>query len=170
MAASQSRRANPNLEPSRRRTANKKAPPELLRLWQDFPFLIQKVNVLRMVILEAHGGIYLDLDMECLRSFDPYFGLDIFFARHGIVPVCNAILGAQIGHPFRETTFLEIQKHPARIHVSSDGIKTTGAALLSKLVEEEYVDKCESAWYSFRRRDISTKLFDSPQRGPSLDW
>eukprot|EP00467_Chlorarachnion_reptans_P000097 CAMPEP_0114490008 /NCGR_PEP_ID=MMETSP0109-20121206/2200_1 /TAXON_ID=29199 /ORGANISM="Chlorarachnion reptans, Strain CCCM449" /LENGTH=342 /DNA_ID=CAMNT_0001666571 /DNA_START=419 /DNA_END=1447 /DNA_ORIENTATION=- len=42
--------------------------PELLELWRGFSKWIEKVDSFRFVLLEAYGGVYADLDVECLRE------------------------------------------------------------------------------------------------------
>lgn len=120
--------------------------PELLDHYRSFPFLIQKANVLRMVVLDVMGGIYLDLDMECLRPLAQFFERDIFFGLHETAGVCNAILGSQAKHPFWKLAFAELLKFHPVIPVSSDGIRTAGAGLLARLIRDNHMEsKCEPA-------------------------
>jgi mannosyltransferase OCH1-like enzyme len=34
-------------------------------IYNSMPFLLQRANLLRLVLVEQFGGIYLDMDMEC---------------------------------------------------------------------------------------------------------
>ena len=40
-----------------------------------------RADVLRLKLLYEHGGIYLDLDMVALRSFDPLLHHDVVMSR-----------------------------------------------------------------------------------------
>jgi inositol phosphorylceramide mannosyltransferase catalytic subunit len=63
-----------------------------------------KADVLRYEILYLFGGVYVDADMECLRSIEPLLvglphGTAFFAAREDGVQVNNAVLGARVGSP-----------------------------------------------------------------------
>lgn len=63
-----------------------------------------RADIARYELLHAHGGVYVDVDMECLRPIDPLLDRVTAFAcweREGRW-VNNAILGATPGHPFLE--------------------------------------------------------------------
>lgn len=45
--------------------------PEFLPTWEAYPLFIQRIDSIRYFILEHHGGVYLDMDMECLKPLDP---------------------------------------------------------------------------------------------------
>ncbi|KNG85327.1 glycosyl transferase [Aspergillus nomiae NRRL 13137] len=45
--------------------------PELQDTWNSYPYLVQKVDALRYMILYIHGGAILDLDLVCKRSLEP---------------------------------------------------------------------------------------------------
>ncbi|KAF7593410.1 hypothetical protein BBP40_011512 [Aspergillus hancockii] len=45
--------------------------PELQETWEDYPYLVQKVDALRYMILYKYGGAILDLDLVCKRSLEP---------------------------------------------------------------------------------------------------
>jgi hypothetical protein len=144
--------------------------PELLGHWDAFPFLIQKVNVLRMVILHAAGGVYLDLDMECLRPLASFFGRDIFFGRHDIAGVCNAILGSRPGHPFWRAALDHVLAGEPVIPVSSDGINSTGSGLIVKLIESSGLwDKCEPSRVFFPAAGCETGSYTA-HRGRTPRW
>lgn len=68
------------------------------RLWSKV------ANYVRLYALLVEGGIYLDTDVEAVRSFDPLLSHECFIGfqqeRDGVDWVNNAILGARIGHPY----------------------------------------------------------------------
>ena len=43
---------------------------ELLYYYDFFPYLIQKVDFARYIILNHYGGCYIDMDVECLKPID----------------------------------------------------------------------------------------------------
>jgi mannosyltransferase OCH1-like enzyme len=47
--------------------------PELLQLYDDYDTTIKRVDVARYVVLDRHGGLYMDMDMTCLRPFGNMF-------------------------------------------------------------------------------------------------
>lgn len=68
----------------------------------------EKSDLLRYEILYQEGGLYVDHDVKCFKSFDPFHqGFDLYC---GIEPphepvvsssisVCNNVIGARAGHP-----------------------------------------------------------------------
>lgn len=61
-------------------------------------------NLVRLLILQRYGGVYTDLDVECLKPIAPLLIHSAFAATQDDLPpagrVCNAILGAVKGHPY----------------------------------------------------------------------
>jgi hypothetical protein len=51
-----------------------------------------KVDVLRLEILLAHGGIYLDLDTVCVRPFDRFISNKVVMGRQNDFGLCNAVI------------------------------------------------------------------------------
>ncbi|KAB8246989.1 hypothetical protein BDV35DRAFT_404644 [Aspergillus flavus] len=45
--------------------------PDLQETWNNYPYLVQKVDALRYMILYIHGGAILDVDLVCKRSLEP---------------------------------------------------------------------------------------------------
>ena len=45
--------------------------PELKATWDSYPFLIQKVDALRYMVLYEYGGAILDMDLRCKRALGP---------------------------------------------------------------------------------------------------
>jgi mannosyltransferase OCH1-like enzyme len=83
--------------------------PTMLALYDRYPQPIQRVDVVRYLILYVHGGLFVDLDFEALRPVDPYLASDCVFgtepaencAAHGMAEIIsNAFMAARPGHPF----------------------------------------------------------------------
>jgi hypothetical protein len=68
-----------------------------------------KADVVRLKALREHGGIYLDMDTICRRSFDPLLGapcvLGLQQDPHGRPGLCNAVILAEPGASFLEEWF-----------------------------------------------------------------
>ena len=50
-------------------------------IWYDFPQSVMRVDFIRYLILYDQGGIYLDCDVEPIRSMDQLWTKNAFFAR-----------------------------------------------------------------------------------------
>ncbi|KAL2845862.1 hypothetical protein BJY01DRAFT_263440 [Aspergillus pseudoustus] len=45
--------------------------PHLEKMWKGYPYVVQRVDALRYMILAVHGGAILDYDLACKRSMEP---------------------------------------------------------------------------------------------------
>ncbi|EAU36873.1 predicted protein [Aspergillus terreus NIH2624] len=45
--------------------------PHLYLMWKSYPYMIQRVDALRYMVLQKHGGMVLDYDLACRRSLEP---------------------------------------------------------------------------------------------------
>jgi mannosyltransferase OCH1-like enzyme len=122
------------------------ARPDLLDLYDAYPLGIQRADAFRYVLLAAHGGLYVDLDFECLRPISPL--LDGAAVVLGLEPavhaedqavqsrglsriVCNAFMASTPGHAFWEHVLdLMSQCDPL-----GPVLDSTGVFLLSRAVE-----------------------------------
>lgn len=68
-----------------------------------------KTDILRYELMAKYGGIWLDVDVECVRSIEPLLDRDIIINRHPTVRsplgvmtpyLSNHVLGSVPGHPF----------------------------------------------------------------------
>jgi mannosyltransferase OCH1-like enzyme len=90
---------------------------DFLELYDSYEFNIQRVDAVRYFILYSYGGIFVDLDFECIKNVEPIlagrqsiFGLEpdahcIFHQKQKIV--CNAFMASVPGNLF----FAEICKN-----------------------------------------------------------
>ncbi|KAL4820377.1 hypothetical protein BDW67DRAFT_180760 [Aspergillus spinulosporus] len=49
----------------------KKHYPHLYGMWKNYPFMVQRVDALRYMVLDTYGGAILDYDLVCKRSLEP---------------------------------------------------------------------------------------------------
>lgn len=62
-----------------------------------------KVDILRYEILYQYGGVYLDIDFECIKPLDPLCHAHSFFAAVGGEDyVANSVIGVIKNHPLLE--------------------------------------------------------------------
>ncbi|OAQ71882.1 glycosyltransferase family 32 protein [Purpureocillium lilacinum] len=45
--------------------------PDLLETWENYPYLIERVDALRYMVLYEYGGVVLDMDLKCKRALGP---------------------------------------------------------------------------------------------------
>lgn len=62
--------------------------------------LAKRSDLLRLEILLQHGGVYVDMDMEPLQNFDVFCDNGFFAGYEDGHHLCNAVMGAEAGHPF----------------------------------------------------------------------
>lgn len=84
--------------------------PELIPVYESFPYAVQRWDAIRYLILYTFGGLYVDLDYECTEPIDPLLrdvectmGLEP--AGHCILQrkpyiVGNAFMATIPGHPY----------------------------------------------------------------------
>lgn len=73
--------------------------PGLVALFQRYPDQIQRVDAFRYLLLSRVGGVYADLDIECLRSLEPLRGHQVVLPRTAPVGLSNDLMLAAPGHP-----------------------------------------------------------------------
>jgi mannosyltransferase OCH1-like enzyme len=90
-------------------------------------------DVLRYEILNRHGGVYVDTDVECLRSLEPLVeNASAFaaYARPGLIG--SAVVGAVPGHPAIART-LEVVSERAG---SGPQVEATGPVALTAVLKD----------------------------------
>lgn len=62
--------------------------------------IAERADVLRYEILRRHGGVYIDVDVECLRPLDELLdGVQAFAGYEVPGRLCNAVMGGVAHHP-----------------------------------------------------------------------
>ena len=117
-----------------------------LPIYDQYPEQIKRVDVVRYFILFHYGGVYVDLDFECLQPIDSLlaakqvvFGLeppphlDLHFPKErGLKQIiCNAFMASVPGHPFWEHVFKQLIKY----HRAPGPLDATGPFLLTRAYE-----------------------------------
>ncbi|MGB7127791.1 MAG: TcdA/TcdB catalytic glycosyltransferase domain-containing protein [Candidatus Rhabdochlamydia sp.] len=104
----------------------------------------EKSDILRLEILWEYGGLYVDVDYECMKpeifyglhkSFDFYIGFEPI--EHGLVydmyKTCNALVGAAPGHPLI-LDFMEHMNENAMEYQYKTAVEKTGPDYLSRII------------------------------------
>lgn len=118
----------------------------LLPVWDGYPELIMRADIGRYVILHRYGGVYLDMDLECLRPLGPLLAGESLVAAlepqlhrlsrfpGGGAPrhlLANGFIASTPGHPFWDHLFKEL----VRRHHLPDPFSATGPMLLTGACE-----------------------------------
>ncbi|KAF8845837.1 hypothetical protein BDN67DRAFT_302978 [Paxillus ammoniavirescens] len=75
-----------------------------LDTFDNYKYVIQRADVIRYFVLHYYGGIYLDLDVGCLRPLDPLLIYPAILPKTIPVGVSNDLMFAKKGHPFLAQT------------------------------------------------------------------
>jgi FkbM family methyltransferase len=103
-------------------------------LFDRAPSPAQKADIARYEILRRYGGVYVDVDMECLRPLTPLLAETNFLAgRQDQRFVAIGILGSSPDHPLLEEA---ISRLPVSSLLRHDILKQSGPAFLTRLIEQ----------------------------------
>jgi len=113
-----------------------------------FNRIIFKVDIFKLLVLHKYGGIYVDMDVECLKNFDKLlnntkksiiFGYGPYEHNNGnyknIKLVECAIMIAKANHPF----FIELVDnidYPTNDKNQGNPVHKTGPQFLTKMIEK----------------------------------
>jgi len=96
-----------------------------------------KADLWRLCVLFIHGGIYLDIKLQCINGFKlieltekNHFVLD----RVPPLSIYNALLACQKGHPFLLMGINKIVKHVKNKYYGGSPLSPTGPLMLGKLI------------------------------------
>ena len=93
----------------------------------------ERSDIIRLEVLLRFGGIYVDTDVECLRSIEPLLeGVEFCttYVKRGMLS--NAFIGAKPGHPILERAVRELRP---RTEYGVDR-EATGPVFLTKLIRQ----------------------------------
>ena len=84
--------------------------PDLLPQWEAYPNHIQRVDAARYVMLREFGGMYADLDLECLKPMDGLLEHEVVLPNTTPFGLSNQLMLSRPGHPLFD---FAIQSLPA---------------------------------------------------------
>lgn len=96
------------------------------RLKDEFGTWAAASNFVRLLVLQRHGGIYLDSDFESLKPLDPLLEMgDCLAAEQDGGRICNAFMAARPNHPWINWQLANFGKYDRRdaasgVYVASD--------------------------------------------------
>lgn len=117
--------------------------PSLLETFQNYPYNIQRADAIRYLVLHQLGGVYADLDYECLQPLDPL--LPGHSAIIGLEPdahaayskvdhmLCNALMASEPGHPFMAAVIRHLENATHGTVADYDILATTGPLMLNQV-------------------------------------
>lgn len=93
--------------------------PRHVAAYLALPHAIQRADVARLAMLHAHGGVYVDLDYECLRPFEPLRlwirGRHVLLVKSANADVVtNSIMVGARGHPLWAAAIERALSHEPR--------------------------------------------------------
>ncbi|WP_400087345.1 glycosyltransferase [Yoonia sp. R78084] len=151
--------------------------PELEALYLSYPKPVQRADMARYLILHHHGGVYADIDTECMAPLDIIAGeeriifsaepLEQAFHAHRLgmdLVLSNAVMASPKGHPFWPylcKAMIRCQHGKAHI------LETTGPLLLTGAYET-YRDKdtiSVSSCHLFNPLNMALTASPSPRFG-----
>jgi mannosyltransferase OCH1-like enzyme len=120
--------------------------PQFLDPYDSYAYHIQRVDAVRYFILYTFGGLYVDLDFECLRS------LDLLLSKHeclfGLEPrehceihsreriIGNALMATTPGHSFFLAIIDDLTSYcPPQGHRNDIILETTGPFMLTRVYD-----------------------------------
>lgn len=86
-------------------------------LWSRCQNGAQKAGLLRLEMLVTYGGVYVDGDVQPVRSFEPLLHSPAFAAWEDEQTIPDAVLGAEPGHP---AFVMMLEKARARVEAGRD--------------------------------------------------
>lgn len=109
-------------------------PPLLPRGFETVADPRQRADMLRYALLFLYGGVYVDVDFECLRPLDALLdGIAAFAASEDGQSVSIGILGAEPGHP---VFWAALECMPQRRCSGTTIGEQTGPAFFTDLVRQ----------------------------------
>ena len=153
--------------------------PWFLPTYDAFPREIQRVDAAKYFILYTCGGVYADLDCECVKPLDPLLacgGAVVSRTRDGVIDC--AILASSPRHPFWQTVFramehptltARLMRHVRPLH-ASHVLFTTGTRMMKRIVRRSAaagagagtLTVCDARFLSARSWLDRYEAFDEP--------
>ena len=118
----------------------KKFYPEHLQLYDGYKFAIQKCDAVRYFLLHRYGGLYIDMDYVCCKSWDDVriqYDKDIYLVKKPSGSVSNSMIGCFTKeNPFMKFIFIELhqsKKQPLYYNKELTVLTSTGERMLNRV-------------------------------------
>lgn len=128
--------------------------PDFIPFYRDYEFDVQRWDAIRYLILYTYGGLYIDMDYECLQPIDKiltnkgcFLGMEpkIHSALSGVPYIIgNAFMASVPGHDFMKCLIEELYNKEKYTNPDKKRriLQTTGPLMLSR-VYEDYQGKAD---------------------------
>lgn len=149
--------------------------PHFLRVYNAMPANIMRADVIRYIVLNELGGVYLDLDYEVLRPFDDFVDRYAFVLPKnrdedepdvdGQWRVGNAIMASAPHQPFWQTVIDDLTEHPptgSALGEHPDVEALTGPAYLTALAHRIGLRDGDGVWLAPRRYFHAAPAYTDP--------
>lgn len=106
---------------------------------RDASTYVEQSDIWRLEILLKHGGLYVDVDFECLRNFDDIhrrYDMYCGMANTGLVELNNGLIGAQTNHPVIRHCLESMQLSARKPPTAHDILNRTGPSHFTRSVME----------------------------------
>jgi inositol phosphorylceramide mannosyltransferase catalytic subunit len=120
--------------------------PGFLECYDGYRWPIQRADAVRYFLLYHCGGVYVDLDIECLRPIDNLLSsASCVIAAESMVHawihdrdqiLSNALVASTPGHPFLKAVIDRLPEFARRIHPNQPVLATTGPYMLTEVYED----------------------------------
>lgn len=120
--------------------------PDFLKFYDSYSYNIQRADVIRYFVLYTYGGVYVDLDLECLQPIDHLLAQHTFVA--GYEPplhaqwlgekgmICNAFMASTAGHRLLAAVLQSLKTFNPKITFHTQVLETTGPLMLTQVVKQ----------------------------------
>jgi hypothetical protein len=119
--------------------------PEFLGFYDSYSYNIQRADAIRYFVLYTYGGVYVDLDFECLQPIDHLLADNAFVAGYEPSPhtkwrgensmICNAFMASTPGHRLLAAILQSLKTFNPKITLHTEVLKTTGPLMLTQAVQ-----------------------------------
>jgi mannosyltransferase OCH1-like enzyme len=124
--------------------------PDFMETYLSFPYNVQRWDAIRYLILYKHGGLYVDMDYECLAPIDELFDGEICcFGQEahkvrGINSFAgNALIASIAGYAFWENVINEIKTYKSDYCDKFNIVMHTTGPFMITRIYERYINKAE---------------------------
>jgi len=127
----------------------KKYYPDILKLLNNYEFMIQKIDVAKYVILYHYGGVYVDMDTVCEKSLDilinkkEFSKYSFICCNMEIVPfikiINNGVIFSKKKHPILLVLLSNLGKSSVKRYYHNQDfyiMESTGPMIFDKIISE----------------------------------
>lgn len=109
-----------------------------LKTFEHYQFPMQRFNAMKYFALYHFGGVYIDLDDQCLRKVDPLLNSAAFVRKATPMGISNDIIGARVKHPFFLKLINSLQRYNKNWYIPYLTILSSTGPLFVSIVWKRY--------------------------------